>query len=211
MADTYRVSILGTGPLGETFDTSFWGYNGAPTTNAAANTLAGLIRDAWVTNARTAMIPMLSTQQKYTEIRLYSYPEGGPTASFIGSAPITTGTGTSGTFNATQIAMVVSLRTAMAGRRHRGRMYLPAAGLASATQHQWTQTQCDDVATAMGNFFSAVNAIGTFGAVVVLSQVGAGEWENVSEIRVDSKPDIQRRRANKLLPSFTSLHTVTNA
>ena len=199
MNDVFRVSVIGNGPGAEQFDVSFWMSLGAPTTAAAANTMAGQIRDAWVTSAAANWRSLLSNDQTYREVRLYSYPNGGPTASVIGSAPIVTGGGI-GTLNGPlQQCVVVTLRTAFAGRRYRGRMYLPAAGVSPGTGHVLVSTVPTGLVAATANFFNACNAIATVGDVAVVSQVGAGMSNKVTELRVDDKVDIQRRRANKQL------------
>jgi hypothetical protein len=208
MSDVFRVSIIGTGPGSETFDTSFWVSQGAPTSSGAANTLAGQIRDAWQTHAATAWKARLGPWQTYTEVRVYSYPNGGPTAPFIGAAAIATGVGTGAYRNPLQTCMVASLRTGFAGRRSRGRMYLPATGDQLSVTHDWPLATCTAVANATSAFFTAVNGINAIGDVVVLSQVGAGVATKVTSIVVDGKPDIQRRRANKFTAAYTFTATV---
>lgn len=208
MADVMRASILGTGPGGEIFDVSFWVFAGAPTTATQANTIATGIRDAWQANAAANWKSMILPDTSYREIRLYSYPTGGPNASVIGSAPIVNGVGTGTGFAPLQQCMVASLRTLFAGRRSRGRMFIPASGQSANTGHLFAPAAATACANATGAFLTAVNAINTIGNVAVISQVGAGLATSVTEVRVDDKPDMQRRRANKLQPATTATAAV---
>jgi hypothetical protein len=208
-SNVHRVSILGTGPGAEVFNVGFW-INGAVVTTAGeANTLAGLVRDAWQTNAASNWKGLILPDSVYREIRWYAYPTGGPNASVIGSAAIVSGTGTGTGFAPLQQCAVVSLRTGFAGRRTRGRMYVPASGAAANTGHLYASSVATNLANSTAAFFTAVNAMANAGPVSVLSQVGAGSINPVTEVRVDDKPDIQRRRANKFAAASVAVATVS--
>lgn len=77
-------------------------------------------------------------------------------------------------------------------------MYLPADG-AVLTAHQITGTQAQDVAAAVRDMLDLGSVDATHGPIV-LSQV-AGTHAPVTTARVDTKPDIQRRRAESLAPA----------
>jgi hypothetical protein len=211
MADVMRVSLIGAGPGSEVFDTSFWLWSGAPATGEAANTLAAQIRDLWAAGpVDNTLRALLTANQNYTEVRVYSYPNGGPNAGAIGVASIALadGQGNGSGRGPLQQTMVATLLTPFAGRRSRGRMYLPAAGLAVGSDNQWPQANCTTVANDLAAFLSAVQGIAAIGNVSVISQVGAGLATPVNRIRVDTKPDIQRRRANKIAPTAVSFANV---
>jgi hypothetical protein len=106
-----------------------------------------------------------------------------------------------------QCTLVVTLLTGFAGRRNRGRMYLPyQAG--TMTNGQAVQANIDPLALWWSNLIHAWNShIGTQ-HVVVLSQV-AGASHSVNAVQIDSKIDIQRRRADKLVPIYKKLQIVT--
>jgi len=110
-----------------------------------------------------------------------------------------------------QICMVVSLRTEHAGRRFRGRMYLPvnASALTLGTA-QWTGTQTAIVANTWAAYFNDWNGSGDNGTISVVSRVGAGEATPVSGVLVDTIPDTQRRRRNKLAAVGISAAVVTS-
>jgi hypothetical protein len=209
--DAVRVSMLGVGPGSEQWDVSFWLNGAAPTGAIGANELAVAIREAWKTTARTAHRALISNDMRWSEFRVYSYPLGGPKAQAIGSALIDTADGTGSAAVAQQplqSCIVATLLTGLAGRRFRGRMYLPATGLLMQSTHLLAASDATTQSSAMANFFGAVNALSTVGNVVVMSQT-AGSSTPVTTIRVDNKVDIQRRRANKLAPTSVVNNTVT--
>jgi hypothetical protein len=195
--DVTRVSIIGTGPASEVFDTSFWLVGDAPLNAVGANLIATAVRDAWQANAAASWKSWLSPLQRYTEVRVYGYRTGGPNASAIGTAAIVGGDGTGAFRNPVQTCVVAGLRTLFAGRRARGRMYLPATGRQLAPDALWTLAEVTALANATGAFFSALNANAAAWTVGIVSQVGAGSVQAVTSVVVDNKPDIQRRRANK--------------
>jgi hypothetical protein len=105
-----------------------------------------------------------------------------------------------------QVAIVVTLQTGFSGRRNRGRYYLPCTRLATLNLGQIPSTTVTAVALNAKAFLDAVNsAVGQ--PVSVLSQV-AGSAKPVTGVRVDSKFDIQRRRANREAAIFTQLETL---
>nr|CRY96802.1 hypothetical protein [uncultured prokaryote] len=105
-----------------------------------------------------------------------------------------------------QVSIVATTLTGLSGRRNRGRMYLPMTGKAIATASQLTDANCSDVATAVVDLIHAI-ASNTAGAeAAVVSSVGSTK-HLITAVRCDSRPDIQRRRANRQ----TVLHTETVA
>lgn len=204
-ADIARVSLVGHLPQGELFNTSFW-VRSIPVTDAAtANAFAVAIRDAFQTGGGAALVSLLALNSGYDEVRVYAYEDGGPTADWIGSAPLTGTQGTGSTDGLPlQTCMVASLRTGFAGRRSRGRMYLPwIKGL--LVGHQSNSTLINQVAGGVRDLFEDVNAMTGTGEVCVLSQV-AGATAKVTSVVVDSRPDIQRSHANR--QTITSTFTI---
>lgn len=119
-----------------------------------------------------------------------------PSAPVITSAtePIADGGTLSSEGLPAQCSVVVSLRTATAGSRARGRMYLPpcaAAALSSAGRLD--TAELTNLADAMGSYFGAMSAAGH--TPTVFSGVG-GVWTDyvITNIRVGNVIDTQRRR-----------------
>lgn len=203
-----RISLVGHQTGGEIFDTSFWvGGTGVPTSNADANTYAAQVSSQLGGPTLTELCSLLDSDSGYDEVRVYSYPSGGPTASFVGSATIGSGTGTNSTFMPLQQCMCITLLTGLSGRQNRGRMYLPATGLSLTSGHLFSGTTVQNVVEAMAGFFGGVNGLGSTNDVCVVSQT-ATTFHTVTAVRADERPDIQRRRANRQATGASHLATI---
>lgn len=106
-----------------------------------------------------------------------------------------------------QTALVVTTLTGLPGRSNRGRGYLPLTAVALNASGMLANQACTDIATAYRNMIRAVNtAAGGGGAGAVI----AGLRGNIpiTSVRIDNEPDIQRRRADKILASFQATAAV---
>jgi hypothetical protein len=188
-----RVVYAGHLGGGEIFETGYWllgDYGTQALTQTAADTEATQLG---VSALLTTLQSMITADSGYDEVRVYGYPTGGPTATFVASAAIgAPGTGAGSLPD--QVALVATLLTGAAGRRRRGRMYFPANGLVLAA-HQVQNTTVDNLADRLAAYWTAFVIDATHGPVV-LSQI-AGTAHPILDVRVDSRADIQRRRANK--------------
>lgn len=213
-AGVSHVTISGTLTGGEIWQTGFWTSGAAATTPEGATTHAAIL--AALFNAAgglrdTITNRMIAADESVERLSVAEYPTGGPTASFVGeSLAHTAGSSTRSLPN--QVAVVASTRTGQAGRRHRGRMYFPLAhgSAGPLAGGQYSSTDAQFLATSVAQFFTDVNAQpigGDFSGelVVVLSKV-AGTSLAMTSIIVDTKLDIQRRRANS-----ESINAVTTA
>lgn len=194
-AGSTHVVLVGTADDGvEEFNVGFWVDSAPVDSSAAANAFcASIIAVSGFASLLVRLKALLTPDCRYTQVRSYTYLGGSEQASYVGFANITAGQGTGSNSAPLQVSMVVSLLTAFAGRRSRGRMYLPASGLAY-DNHQFESTVVTQVATEMGNFLTNVSAISGVGSTSVVSRT-AGTSTPITSLRVDSKPDIQRRRA----------------
>lgn len=196
-ANVARISLTGTLIQGEQFDTSFWVAGGVPANQADANDLAEQVAaiPSLTTIGAGGPRTMLDVTSAYTEVRVYSYPTGGPSASFIGTAAIDPGTGVSAEASLPlQCCIVASLRTGFAGRSRRGRMYFPVTAL-SLVSHQMSEADLDAFAGVMKSIFDAVNAFTDPALVVSVVSQTLGDHSPVATVTADSRIDIQRRRA----------------
>jgi len=112
-------------------------------------------------------------------------------------SPIT-GTG-SGQEQANQTALVASMLTGQSGRSFRGRMYVPATDL-GISGGVVASGQVDAVAAGLVDLIDAVRTATTWRPMVV--SVTKDVMTEIIQVRVDNKPDTQRRRANKLVPTY---------
>jgi hypothetical protein len=167
------------------------------------NTTGGEPDVSWVAAdyaaVETGVAALWSTTPTYigTDIRLvehrwYAYgpgvvaPNPPSRITVIGSPPV----GTNSSNGPHQLASTVTLRTTL--RRHWGRIYLPVASSLFGAGGQMTQTNCDNLVNS-----ARANLIGTPSAQGVLPVV----WDRnrklvfgVTQLEVDSVPDIVRRR-----------------
>lgn len=198
-----RFVLVGHLGGSETFETGFWEV-GDFASQANVDDAAAAAATAFLADMASAATNMLRTIDGYDEVRVYGYPSGGPTASFVGVAPLGT-TGSSSTSNPLQTCCVATLLTGAAGRRRRGRMYLPATG-EPLTASEFSSARVTAIANAVAGFLGFGSPDPTHGPIV-LSQV-AGTHAPVTQVRVDSKPDIQRRRAESLSPAASHVSNV---
>lgn len=149
---------------------------------------------AAVQGQMSALAAVLSADCAYDKVTVYCYPQGGTKSVYIAESPLTSGTGTGVGLNALQIAMVVTLRTGLAGRSRRGRMYLPAQGILPTVNHVWSTTQVSNVVNAVAAVFTQMNVTTDAPRVCVVSQT-LGQAFVVTDVDADQRADVQRRRA----------------
>jgi hypothetical protein len=195
-ADTYRVVLSGRLSGGEIFETGFWVQGSSPDDQPSVTAQAG----DWATffgGSQVGIVKLLNTTSQYDKVTVYSYPTGGPHAAFIGEhamAPLV-GTGTQN--HGDQTCLVMTLRTGQAGRRHRGRMFLPANGCSMDGNALVTSSQVSDAVDALAGMFTAYNGPAAPASRVVVVSSAASAAFPVTSVDADLRPDVQRRRANK--------------
>jgi len=119
--------------------------------------------------------------------------------------------GTSGVSHPFQTSIVLSLRTTDSTARGKGRLYWPACGIPmnSATLRITSSAVTDFVngmSTYLGNLRLAVRSQAglTTAGLVVWSRTN-GSTRLVNSIRAGDVADVQRRRRDSLIESYTSL------
>lgn len=187
-----------------------WSFlaSGAPTAadmNQLALELGSIVDTAWTGPGGTIGIgDVQSSDTLLTGTRCYYYPSGSTKASVQGESiynPARTGQGTAAL--PTQTSLVASMRTSRPGRSNRGRMYLPLTGI-NLNGHQVVPASCADLChniAVMLDAFNAYNLAGKTLQAVVASALGPVP---ITQVLVDSRPDIQRRRADKVIAVYTA-------
>jgi len=206
-----RISISGVQGTGEIFETGFWISAFAIENVGEAQTLVDQIAAIYNAGVRAPVASIAKSDTIYQRIKGYFYPTGGPTATYIAerivtAATVGTGTGT----NPLYTCMVLGLRTGLSGRTNRGRMYLPATGAPLDTAHRFASADAAFVCNNVATFFTNINAITSpaIPQVIVLSQK-LGTFQTVTDVTADSKPDVQRRRENRMTPGTVATAVVT--
>lgn len=203
-----KVVLQGHLTGAEIFETGFWLKGAAPISDAAASVLAAQLATFFGTDLKPSVVPLITTTSGYDNLRVYGYPTGGPTAVSVGVAAIASGAGTgTGQSNPNQVSIVATLRTALAGRRNRGRMYLPA-NAANIISGQLSSAQCTSLATAVAAFFTDINSNAAGPQKVQVVSITGSVSNDVTDVSVDSKLDIQRRRANRQAATSFATHAV---
>ena len=201
-----RLVIRGKGPGSEIWQTSFSTVVTTAITSQAGlqsyvNSIAPFV-NTWWTTVKASCSPLYSI----TDLAAYQYVYPSTSAQFQASAALTASVGTmSVTGSPVDTAVVISLRTAVPGRRTRGRMYVPCHLAVSNSDACFPGTNINTINTATKTMFNSI-LTGTAGGVAVVSRTG-GSYELITGLVADNKPDVQRRRENKLVP--TSVSTLT--
>jgi len=198
-----RYEIRGSGPGSEIWQTGWYGFTATPfTTQSDLDTDVAAV-SAFVTTWWTAIKGFIYPTYSLTELRGYYYPGGGDTAEFASSHVYTPAPGTlSGNGSPVDTCLVQSLRTTTVGASHRGRMYAPMHSLilsSGLVQSTTATTYCNATAALL-------NATTTEACVV--SRV-LGTQQPVTMVGVDLKPDVQRRRQNRLAGGTPATASVT--
>ena len=200
-------------PGGEQWQSGFWVQGAVPADAGTANELAGLWKaqlsasdDSGAMRLQMTLNPSSVTMDY---VRVYPYPTGGPVAPFVGEASATlVGTGFPTLPN--QACVVLTLLTNLSGRRHRGRMYLPAQKLSLAGANgQAAQGDIDTIVDGWTTCFSDWNESGDNGHITVVSATGSIA-STVTSLRARSRLDVQRRRANKQSVFYTKSEALTH-
>lgn len=203
MSRLYRMNFQGNLPAGDVFNHSLW------CTGSDAST----INDA-VTASAAAATALTTTasgmQARYSSTTIWAgtvVEEVDPTtgdSEATGSASFShAGTNGASTPMPGQVALVVTLRTAVVTRRGRGRFFLPAMQADSVTSTgRLNATAIAAVTISLNAFFAALQGFAVPMNPVVYSPT-ARNFNDVTSYDFGDVFDTQRRRRNKLVESRT--------
>lgn len=199
LAGTARAVLFGNAPGGEIWESGFWLADAPVSSQSDAQTLANTVGLSIETNLLPALKGALSVEHSYTGVRLYCYQNAGTVAQYVAEYSVSNTPGTGAGLLPDQVCQVVTTLTGAAGRRNRGRMYFPAGGRVLTADHQFANADCDAMAGGTANLFRDLASL----TPAVYSSKGSST-RKITLTRCDSKPDIQRRRANKQPAAYTS-------
>lgn len=202
-----RLVITGTSVGSEIWQTGLSLVStSAPTSQAAlqtdCNTLEPFVNTWW-----TSVKPHIYSSFAYTGIKLFQY-QGAATKAQYQAQTVRTSVAGSLVANSSPIdtALVVSLRTGSPSRSGRGRMYIPCHDVVGPTAGTFVGTGSADYSAAVKALANAIAGGSTY-AVAVVSRT-LSEYNLVTKGIADNKPDVQRRRENRIVPTINSVVTI---
>jgi hypothetical protein len=205
-----RVVLSGTSNSPEIWNTGFWMSGTALETGADCADAAETVYTKAVDGGfKTAFAACIGVGANWNKVSVYSHIDGGPLAAHVGFFDVPSGAGSSqtGANQILQTCCVASLRSDTAGRRGRGRMFLPAAGIpvVSGRFNSSINTLADNLAA----MFSLLNALTdvTWNPCVLSNADSA--FRPITSVVIDNRPDVQRRRANRFTSSSLRTAAVT--
>jgi len=203
---TIRSEIRGTSPGGEIWQTGFWCNTNLVSVDPTLLNNYLVIIAPYVVTWWNAIKAQIFTSFTFNEVRAYYYESNGTSADFANAALVTPNPGTFATNgNPIDTCLVQSLRTERVGSRHRGRMYVPLHSTVLNTGLIQSATATTYV-TATAAMFTSINA-NTGYTVSVMSAANA-DTDPVISVTSDLKPDVQRRRQNRLTGGVPVSHVV---
>lgn len=208
--------VTGSLASGQTWSLGLWTLptftTGYPSQTQVNSITAAL--DAYWATWWTAVKPINGTNTTRTGSSTYVYLPASTAASLVARTTLGTPVAGTGTGNPlpTTVAMVASLRTDRAGRSGRGRCYTPATA-AVLVNNQFSSANCATVSAAYKALINSINSYSSPGnnvsalQVVVLSRVHDSN-SPVTSITVNSRPDSQRPRGDKVTSFYSPSDTI---
>lgn len=210
MVQRLKLVIGGTigGGVEEWSTSCHYSYPTGEVDGDALSTWAGEVKTLFgAITAYPELKTVLSSAVTIGNVSAYGYPASGP-AEFVGTSGNVAQPGTGSASLPPQIALTATLRTALAGRRNRGRMYWPAMGadfgISAGQSFRYPNggALADDIAsylTSIGDAWPGPTAI-----VPVVYSAVADTLTPVSEVSVGDVFDTQRRRRDEMVENYQS-------
>jgi hypothetical protein len=186
--------VLGVGPV-------------APADLSAWVTATGTPFATWFNAATGGLKLLISPQGSISRRDAYFHPSDTGPAAFAASDSSGGGAGTASGIHPPQTAIVCSLQTGFTGRKNRGRFYLPGIAVPTdLTSGRIATTQVTAISLDAATFITNVNSIALAANAVGCAVMPTGDI--VTRVVVDNVFDTQRRRRNKIGPTFTAVTLV---
>lgn len=166
---------------------------------------ASFLSNVW-SNASSGLNGFASSSANVDSCHAYYYPvtiTSGATATGVSSGAAVAGSGVRS--NPPQSALVVSLRTALAGRKGRGRVYLPI-GVMSYNTNGTIGSTLSGLATNFAAFLTNVSsgiALAVQGVTPIVVGLTVPTGSTITSVAIDNVMDTQRRRRDKIAASAT--------
>lgn len=209
-SDVIRVRIEGTIGSAQTWSCSFYisltTVSGSPLDQTHL-ALAMAQLNTPVGTLNTALAGLLwSADTTINRLSLYYYNANQDKAAHVSHIAAGGVLGSVTTYQPQFVSLVLSVLSDTPGRSGRGRMYLPVTAYALPSDHQFSQATLNSVGAACKALFQSVNALNMVPSGIASQQcVVASSTKSatypVTELALDSKPDVQHRRSDKQLYS----------
>lgn len=200
-----RYVVSGILPGGEVFS---FGWrttaDGAGQTAASLATHLGRVQVYLAGANGLAIRQLLNNNMSFTKLDAYYVPANTNASSYQASLPVSIA-GASANILTNQTALCVTLLTNVAGRRGKGRVFLPADGANLSSGAQLSAPSPATVATSVAGLLTSVFT----GAAALVASPTAGTAAVVTSTRVDSRLDVIRARANKQAAAVVASAPVT--
>ena len=145
---------------------------------------------------RSAFLNVMRPEDSFTDLDSYLY-SGGAATQHTHATVSHPGTSSAATLPC-QCSIAITLRTALATRSGRGRIYVPYDGASvSTTTRTGDSTKIDTLVDALADYYTNVIAVSVGTIPVVVSQTLAS-YNQITSVDADYVIDTQRRRRNKL-------------
>ena len=208
-AHATRIIIAGHLRGGEIFSFGQWFDPGTALTHSTLGDLVTTCKTAFDSTLRPALQARMTASDGGDSVSGYYYDGSGPRAAdqytipdaWVGSASAANVPG--------DMCAVVTTLTGRPGRSYRGRAYLPWTG-PGLINGQFTSSDCTALANAYQSWLTTVKTATTpfANANPVICSQTKSVLTPVTQVKVDSKPDVQRRRLEKVAALFSALATV---
>jgi hypothetical protein len=203
--------------LGEEGQVGCWFTPGGADSQSEIEDAAAAIRT--IIQDNTGYLPqlkaMLSADQHYSKVSVYYYANAAAPSTYGAEADFGSGgiSGTGAAYLPLQSALCATLLTGHLGASYRGRMYFPCTGSDPAAGHQYSSAYVTAVAEMVAGLSDkdgllwdmarGLDSAGDGGAQPVVWSRAKGLATPITSVKVDSRPDTQRRRNESLAPTST--------
>jgi len=197
-AGVARWTLQGTSSPDEVWAFDWWTMPGTGVASQASwqATVDALWTVLGTTSLNTNLAGLIGTDGAVTQLTGLYY-RNSQSAEFSGTHVASPAiAGTSGTRAPLQMCFCVTTLTGRPGASYRGRMYLPTPGMPLDTNHRFTAGAMTAVVNSLKQVLGAGTVDGQYGPPVVVSRT-KGIATQITNLRYDLRPDIQRRRANR--------------
>lgn len=216
-SDAVKLVIQGSIAGVQSWSVGLWGQITLPggawaiaNQQAATEDLAGFV-ETWAVAMRQFWAP----DTQYEQLSSYFYPAHSLVSTQVGTFAETTPiVGTGSHYHSTSCSMVQSLRTDVPGRSGRGRIYVPADAANINTAHEFSSS---DIGAASGATATMLHGFNGYSSVphgvtalhMMVASFTKLQMNDITSVVVDSRPDSQRRREDKMPITNTSTSPVT--